>query len=315
MRSVGTCLLEIPVFRVCGTSHSLILYGLGPPSLLPTSFPSSSYITSLFICIVTHSLPSLSLMALEVEALNSPSSAVPLLHHEEDTDDHQSWTKGKRIKRSRLDGNIPPAEEEYFALCLLMLAQGGKRGAVDTHCPTSPPPPPAACNGYVCSVCHRTFPSYQALGGHKGSHKSKLVTEDHQTAGTTPQPGAHPQGAAMTRKSASVNSTSHATRTHQCSICLKTFASGQALGGHKRRHFEGTGGSNSLASTEAMVLSLQGHRSFDLNLPASPEHSPEANCIDLGTKSQLSGDRKIVGAHRAGGSSGRSGGRMIASCS
>lgn len=61
MRSVGTCLLEIPVFRVCGTSHSLILYGLGPPSLLPTSFPSSSYITSLFICIVTHSLPSLSL--------------------------------------------------------------------------------------------------------------------------------------------------------------------------------------------------------------------------------------------------------------
>lgn len=231
-------------------------------------------------------------MALEVEALNSPSSAVPLLHHEEDDmDDHRSWTKRKRTKRSRLDGNIDPSEEEYLALCLLMLAQGGGRGGSATH-HKSPPPPPATGNSYLCTVCHRGFPSYQALGGHKGSHKGKPGTEDQQTAAAAA--AGHIAASSPTRKSASVNSMSHTTRTHQCSVCLKTFASGQALGGHKRRHFEAAGGSNSSTLTEDAVSGQLGHRGFDLNLPASPEQSREANSVDFGTRSQLSCSRRSL---------------------
>ncbi|KAE9458779.1 hypothetical protein C3L33_09316, partial [Rhododendron williamsianum] len=65
-------------------------------------------------------------------------------------------------------------------------------------------------------------------------------------------------------------------RTHECSICHKCFPTGQALGGHKRRHYEGVvGGGNSGVTTAATssegVGSTSSHRGFDLNLPALPE--------------------------------------------
>lgn len=213
-------------------------------------------------------------MALEVETLNSPSSAGPISRHE-DTVDHRSWKKAKRTKQSRLDSDTPQTEEEYLALCLLMLAQGHR----------SSPPPISSTNGsYTCSVCHRSFPSYQALGGHKASHKNKSpMTEERQTARTV---------TGMTKRSGLRNPMSDSiTRTHRCSVCLKTFASGQALGGHKRRHFEGGSGSSGLTLTEdADELGHASHLGFDLNLPASPEQSWEAKSVDLGRKSQLSGD-------------------------
>ncbi|OWM82109.1 zinc finger protein AZF1-like [Punica granatum] len=236
-----------------------------------------------------------------LEALNSPSSAGPLLHHE-DMVDHQTWTKRKRTKRSHLDTDMPPSEEEYLALCLLMLAQGGGRGRpVTTHRPSlSPPPPSATNNGYKCSVCHREFHSYQALGGHKSSHKNKAVMEDHQSPGTTaPGPATSSHNNSATKKLGSMNSMSNSTRTHQCSVCLKTFASGQALGGHKRRHFEGGSagggtGSSLMPLTEDVDSGHSHHHGFDLNLPASSEHSQEANDVDFVRKSQLSGDEDVV---------------------
>nr|BAI39690.1 putative zinc-finger protein WZF1 [Oryza sativa Indica Group] len=76
----------------------------------------------------------------------------------------QGWAKRKRSRRQR-------SEEENLALCLLMLALGG-------HHRVQAPPPLSAPVGaeFKCSVCGRSFSSYQALGGHKTSHRFKLPT-------------------------------------------------------------------------------------------------------------------------------------------
>ncbi|KAG0477328.1 hypothetical protein HPP92_014169 [Vanilla planifolia] len=76
-------------------------------------------------------------------------------------------------------------------------------------------------------------------------------------------------------------SSSGATKAHRCLICLKTFPTGQALGGHKRRHYDGTIGSavgaGSAASTTVSVsseaASIGGQsRAFELDLNLPPVH-------------------------------------------
>ncbi|KAF2295541.1 hypothetical protein GH714_033163 [Hevea brasiliensis] len=108
-----------------------------------------------------------------LEPLNSPSS---LLYNDLDLHFLDPWAKRKRTKCSRLENS--PTEEEYLALCLLMLAKGT---TTDNPLPPPPPPPPPSppslklCyslsgGAHECSICHRTFPSGQALGGHKRRH-------------------------------------------------------------------------------------------------------------------------------------------------
>ncbi|KAK9286724.1 hypothetical protein L1049_015127 [Liquidambar formosana] len=151
-----------------------------------------------------------------LEALNSPRTATPSLHYD-DMDLHcvEPWAKRKRSKRPRSE--TPTTEEEYLALCLIMLARG-QGGATTTikKSESSPPPPPALNLAYKCSVCNKAFGSYQALGGHKASHRKNANSDDFSiSTGTTTATAAAviPSG-----------------KTHECSICHKTFSSGQALG-------------------------------------------------------------------------------------
>ncbi|KAG5543640.1 hypothetical protein RHGRI_016407 [Rhododendron griersonianum] len=202
-----------------------------------------------------------------LQALNSPTTATPPFHHESVGDLRciESWAKGKRSKRSRsMESLSPPTEEEYLALCLIMLARGGG-GAISTASIALPQPSTSSESKLVhkCTVCNKAFGSYQALGGHKASHRKLAGADDHSTTTTT-----------TTTVTAAVNGSG---RTHECSICHKCFPSGQALGGHKRRHYEG--GNGNTGSVGGVTTSSEGagstisHRGFDLdlNVPALPE--------------------------------------------
>ncbi|XP_066384827.1 zinc finger protein ZAT10-like [Miscanthus floridulus] len=144
-------------------------------------------------------------------------------------------------------------EEEHLALCLLMLARG-----------TTPPTP--SPQEHRCSVCGRTFPSHQALGGHKSSHRHRA---SRTPAATTSPPADDPASSASPAASPSTSGAASTGRVHKCSVCRKTFPTGQALGGHKRCHYEGSAG----AATTALLNS----RGFDLNVPALPDLMVDAD--------------------------------------
>ena len=216
-----------------------------------------------------------------LETLNSPTSAPPLLLHDDMVDLHcaELSTKRKRTKRPRI-GN-PPTEEEYLALCLLMLAQG-------TTTRTSPSAAAKnSLNNYKCTVCNKTFPSYQALGGHKASHRKVVGAEELPSTTIT----AAVSAVAATTATVATNSPpmNQGGKTHMCSICYKTFSSGQALGGHKRCHYEA--GSNNNSGGDGVKSSSQSQRDFDLNLPAGPE---ETNIDHVSQKDKSSGDNEEV---------------------
>ncbi|PKI34880.1 hypothetical protein CRG98_044726 [Punica granatum] len=205
-------------------------------------------------------------------------------------------------------------EEEDMANCLILLAQGHeyrkpKRPAVEmedhnyrrkNNCnnnyydePVASPKftsrrylETATSTGtragyyvYQCKTCNRTFPSFQALGGHRASHKkpkNSLNNNNHRHGSNNfeslalPSPSSTEKRQMLTllpsssddegqyRKFSSLslqlgshnvgsssffgnsnnlkNGNSSNSKVHECSICGAEFTSGQALGGHMRRH-------------------------------------------------------------------------------
>ncbi|KAK4742336.1 hypothetical protein SAY87_000337 [Trapa incisa] len=202
-------------------------------------------------------------------------AAIPTFNVE-DHPHGEPWTKGKRSKRGRLeesgvvdpaDTDPSPSEEEYLALCLIMLARGGG-GEPDMIAPE----PPALKLSYKCSLCGKTFPSYQALGGHKSSHRKTSAATSGEAGSDG---GSNPTTAATALAS---SSSSGGSRVHECSICHKTFPTGQALGGHKRCHYEGGSGNSGGASSSSLAVGRSGsgssshvHLHLDLNMPAPVE--------------------------------------------
>jgi len=214
-----------------------------------------------------------------LEALSSPTRPTPF----DDMDPNclEPWTKRKRSKRSRSE--TTPTEEEYLALCLIMLARG-RRGA------TAASSAAAADEkiSYKCSVCDKAFSSYQALGGHKASHRKLAATSDD-----------NPSTSATTTTAAAATTTLPPSgRSHECSICHKSFPTGQALGGHKRRHYEGTIGTGNVSGSGVTTTTSEGggsshsNRGFDLNVPALPEFGLGLS-VDCGRKSQLSVEQEV----------------------
>ncbi|CAN8270074.1 unnamed protein product [Cochlearia groenlandica] len=91
---------------------------------------------------------------------------------------------------------------------------------------------------YQCKTCDRTFPSFQALGGHRASHKKPraaagLHYDDafsfNLTSSTNNNNNSH-------RSLAVHGKSSNSNKVHECGTCGAEFTSGQALGGHMRRH-------------------------------------------------------------------------------
>ncbi|XP_074577401.1 zinc finger protein ZAT18-like [Curcuma longa] len=141
-------------------------------------------------------------------------------------------------------------------LMLLSRGGGGNGGAGDES------------RVFECKTCSRRFPSYQALGGHRASHKKPRMVAAGDEAATKP-------------------------RIHECSICGLEFAVGQALGGHMRRHrassssLFGRSAAVAVAAPEraaAAVVEREGIRGvvLDLNLPAPLENSVDDLKLGLG---------------------------------
>ncbi|CAA0830971.1 Zinc finger protein AZF2 [Striga hermonthica] len=170
-------------------------------------------------------------------------------------------------------------EDHAAASSLVLLARGG--GAADAAS-TSGRAESGKNLPYACDFCGKAFPSYQALGGHKTSHRVKppsaasSVIQDSSTSGGGCVPGRIP-----------------ALRVHQCPVCHRVFPTGQALGGHMRKHYDGVIGKNAAAKRGAKCVSEEGsgasgvtsadggvddvvapvRLNFDLNLPPPSEQS------------------------------------------
>ncbi|KAE8727505.1 retinoblastoma-binding protein 5-like [Hibiscus syriacus] len=110
---------------------------------------------------------------------------------------------------------------------------------------------------YRCETCSRAFNSYQALGGHRASHKK---INAYETELSPANMGARP----MSGK-----------KTHECPVCYRVFSSGQALGGHKRSHI--VTGRVAAAATRTFVESSKKViiNLIDLNLPAPVDDDDE----------------------------------------
>jgi hypothetical protein len=134
-----------------------------------------------------------------------------------------------------------------------MLARGQRD---DARAPSRVPAPPPQAE-HRCSVCGKAFASHQALGGHKSSHRTR-----------PPPQAAEPQPAAPAASSSTSGAGAGSGKVHECSVCRKTFPTGQALGGHKRCHYDGTAAGASTTSTTA-GFSRGLSFSIDLNVPAT----------------------------------------------
>ncbi|KAG2547483.1 zinc finger protein 1-like [Panicum virgatum] len=185
------------------------------------------------------------------------------------------WARRKRSRSRRRLRRAAPTEEEHLAVCLLMLARGQRDARA---------PPAAQQQEHRCSVCGKAFPSHQALGGHKSSHRARPppppaaptpAAEEEPAAAPAPPaaavPSASPAASSSTSGAAAGSISGGSGRVHECSVCRKTFPTGQALGGHKRCHYEGAGGGATTTNVPSTSAGLMSCRGFDLNVPALPD--------------------------------------------
>ncbi|XP_072976954.1 zinc finger protein ZAT9-like [Typha angustifolia] len=83
---------------------------------------------------------------------------------------------------------------------------------------------------YQCHICDKSFPTHQALGGHTASHnKAKNSLEEVTMMDQIEEANQRTQVASTSRE--------QQTTEHRCKTCGMAFATGQALGGHMRRHY------------------------------------------------------------------------------
>ncbi|KAE8662504.1 retinoblastoma-binding protein 5-like [Hibiscus syriacus] len=115
---------------------------------------------------------------------------------------------------------------------------------------------------YWCETCNKAFKTYQALGGHRASHKKMK---------------AYPPPATHETENMGTTATSSLTdqKIHECPVCFRVFSSGQALGGHKRSHVITGKAAAPVPSSKKL-----GDTFIDLNLPA-PTDDDDASQIEL----------------------------------
>ncbi|KAG5127836.1 hypothetical protein JHK82_028671 [Glycine max] len=220
-------------------------------------------------------------------------------------------------------------EEEDMANCLILLAQGQSRES-PKHAEEDAGMSYAKHNSrkfleaatlgssragyyvYECKTCNRTFPSFQALGGHRASHKKPkalmaigqkkkqqhLLSSDEEEfqLKTNKSPFSIQLNTNGNLYSSSSNN-NNKSKVHECSICGAEFTSGQALGGHMRRHRAPVGTTPTATILSFTPLALEPEEDhprkkrnvlnldLDLNLPA-PEDDHRESKFAFASKQQ-----------------------------
>ncbi|KAL5831367.1 hypothetical protein ACOSQ4_016721 [Xanthoceras sorbifolium] len=143
------------------------------------------------------------------------------------------------MKRGREDSEV-----SAMANCLMLLSKVGETTTTDL-----------TKRVFACKTCNKEFPSFQALGGHRASHKKPKLIGGAVEVFDEPESPKKP-------------------KTHECSICGVEFAIGQALGGHMRRHRAVLGGGGVLVTRPLLPVpvlkksnSSKRVSPLDLNLP------------------------------------------------
>ncbi|GAB2289698.1 hypothetical protein Dimus_024006 [Dionaea muscipula] len=114
---------------------------------------------------------------------------------------------------------------------------------------------------FECATCNKVFHSYQALGGHRASHKKiKVVCSNSlKVESCSSEYSLDAEQLSPPRPRAKLHlplpDTKNITaQKHECSICFKVFLSGQALGGHKRSHLIAAGSDQATTSHHQPIV-------------------------------------------------------------
>ncbi|CAL9782630.1 unnamed protein product [Musa acuminata subsp. burmannicoides] len=207
---------------------------------------------------------------------------------------------------------IVTEEEEDMASCLILLAQGraldarpprdqarkddaaGRGGGAEKFTSRRFAEAATTTNGkagfyvYECKTCNKCFPSFQALGGHRTSHKKPKLAPPPTTAAeekvVVDDDMLQISMNSFSKPIGSSGQSNTKPKIHECSICGSEFSSGQALGGHMRRHRPLAAADAQEAKKDKSFLSL------DLNLPAPADeelHRPPSPSFTLASKRPL----------------------------
>ncbi|CAH8379551.1 unnamed protein product [Eruca vesicaria subsp. sativa] len=183
-------------------------------------------------------------------------------------------------------------QDQDMANCLMLLSQGLKaKGSSNNHSPTNKSDflrykKPVASLGlglegvYQCKTCDKIFHSFQALGGHRASHKKPKLGEiflkcheKNSSSATETVEAAGVVGSFLSLQVTSNDVNKKLEKTHECSICKAEFSSGQALGGHMRRHRGLIVNANATSSHHQESIRAKNFLELDLNLPAPEDES------------------------------------------
>ncbi|KAM0013891.1 putative transcription factor C2H2 family [Helianthus debilis subsp. tardiflorus] len=223
-------------------------------------------------------------------------------------------------------GDTTTKEDEDMANCLILLAQSHalitedgfhKSDQIRQKTERLASKRLTETNGYTfyeCKTCNRTFPSFQALGGHRASHKKPKVSvlvsgsvlindveekktdsvmrpsitefdeEDEVNRKAVTEDDEQNKVCILVNDYTGVHNHINKAKVHECSICGSEFLSGQALGGHMRKHRPvpaPVSGNRPVISTT--TGNNTGLLSLDLNFPP-----PEA-VEDVRSKYQFTG--------------------------